>query len=95
MQLRRGAAEDPCDAGSGGEQVGGHWHAEMADFFADQQRVASLAGQGIDQGGDVLIGRELLLNGQHIVRVLPAIGVDEIVEILGIAERREGHGFTS
>ncbi|MNE34286.1 hypothetical protein D3C80_1280030 [compost metagenome] len=95
VQLRRGDAEDPGDAGAGGEQVGDHRRTEVADFFADQQRVATLAGEGIDQGGDVLVGAEGLLDGEDIVRVLPAIGVEKIVKILGIAERREGHGFTS
>ncbi|MNT34367.1 hypothetical protein D3C72_1703450 [compost metagenome] len=56
VQLRRGNAEHPGDAGSRGEQVGGHRHAEAADLFADQQRIATLGGEGIDQGGDVLIG---------------------------------------
>ncbi|MNF78777.1 hypothetical protein D3C84_609720 [compost metagenome] len=55
VELRRGDAENPCDAGPGSEQVSGHRHAEVADFFANQQRVATLGGQGIDQGGDVLI----------------------------------------
>jgi len=68
---------------------------KLPTFFADQQRVAALGGQGVDQGGDVLIGAKGLRDGEHIVRVLPAIGVKKIVEILGIAERREGHGFTS
>ncbi|MNO94421.1 hypothetical protein D3C76_860390 [compost metagenome] len=75
VQLRRGHAEHPGDAGPGGEQVGDHRRAEVADFFADQQRVATLGGESIDQGGDVLIGAKGLRDGEHIVRVLPAIGV--------------------
>jgi hypothetical protein len=95
VQLCRRDAEQPRDAGAGGEQVGRHRHLEAADVFADQQRIAALCGEGIDQGGDVLIGRNGLGDGQHIVRVLTAIGVDEHVKILRIAERRTGHGFTS
>ena len=60
VQLRRGDAEQPGDAGAGGEQIGRHRHAEVADVFADQQRIAALGGEGIDQGSDVLIGRNRL-----------------------------------
>ncbi|MNN83352.1 hypothetical protein D3C81_2003810 [compost metagenome] len=64
-------------------------------MFADQQWIAALGGEGIDQGGDVLIGGNRWGDSQHIVRVLTAIGVDEHVKVLRIAERRTGHGVTS
>ena len=88
-------SRDSADSSGSGPPSDARDSARLAALRADQQRVATLAGEGIDQGGDVLVGAEGLLDGEDIVRVLPAIGVEKIVKILGIAERREGHGFTS
>ena len=73
-------AQQASDALPGGEDAGDNLAAAYA--LELQHRVAALRRERPEDRGDVLVGRDLVLEDQDVVGVLGPVALEKAVEIL-------------
>ena len=82
VQLAQLDAEPACDTRPRGEQVRHQRRAAAVDVVAPDDRPLAARRQLPHQRGDVLVGRDPLVDDEHVVGVLLAVARQAVVQVL-------------